>query len=197
MPATDCAIIILAAGSSSRLGSPKQLLMFEGKSLLQRAIDEAIASGIGDAVVITGANHDRIVSSLSGSKADFIYNKRWQQGMASSMQTGLSALLAKYPDLDTVIVILCDQPYVSSMLLRELLAKRKTTDKGIIACEYKDTLGVPVLFSRAYFDALLSLKGTEGAKKIIAANVEDTDSIHFAQGAVDIDTKDDYENLIK
>ena len=197
MPTTDCGIIILAAGNSSRLGMPKQLLTFENKTLLQRVADEALASGIGDIVVVTGFNHHDIASSSLANTIHFVYNELWEQGMASSVGAGLSALLTIQPHLHSVIIILCDQPFVSSLLLKELVAQKEATAKGIVACAYKETVGVPALFSKFYFTDLLSLTGSEGAKKIIHANRNDTTIVLFPQGDIDIDTKEQYENLIR
>ncbi len=197
MLTTDCAIIILAAGNSSRLGASKQLLLFKNKTLLQRTIDEAVATGIGEIVVVMGANYQNILSSLSDKNIHVVFNERWQQGITSSIQGGLSALLAKQPHLSSVIVMLCDQPFVSSGLLEEMMAKKTATGKGIIACEYEETAGVPALFSSVYFDALLSLQGTDGAKKIINSYKDDVAVISFPKGAIDIDTQGDYEDLVK
>lgn len=197
MPITDCGIIILAAGNSSRLGTPKQLLKFRNKTLLQHAVDEALALNAKDIVVVTGANHDNIFSSLSNKNIHSVYNENWQQGMASSMQAGLLALLAIHPDLSSVIILLCDQPYVSTQLLKDMIKQKEDTCKGIVACSYGETVGVPALFSNQYFDTLLSLRGSEGAKKIIMASKDDVAFVSFPLGSVDIDTIEDYQKLIK
>ncbi len=122
--------------------------------------------------------------------------EQWQQGMASSMQAGLSALLSMHPHLTSVLFILCDQPFVSAALLKEMIAKRNDMSKGIAACEYKRIVGVPALFTRTYFDVLLSLRGAEGGKRIITEHMNDVAIISFPPGAVDIDTPEDYRRLI-
>ena len=92
--------------------------------------------------------------------------------------------------------MVCDQPYVTSTLLHQLIAERIKTNKSIIACSYQDTLGTPVLFDKRYFEALCTLKGDEGAKKFILKNVKEVASISFDLGSIDIDTKDDYKQLL-
>lgn len=190
------AIIILAAGNSSRLGTPKQLLHYKNKTLLQTAIEEA--SWVKNAIVfvVTGANHDVIQNEPYTQSTIICHNKDWEKGMSTSIATGLKELLALHPDIQKCIFTVCDQPYLSSSVFKDLLNTYFQTGKGIIASSYSQTLGTPVLFDKKYFDALLELKGQEGAKKIITRFLDDTASVLFEKGAVDIDTKEDYHNLI-
>jgi len=186
-------IIILAAGSSGRLGSPKQNLIYKGQTLLQRAIKTAVASACGPVIVVLGANENVIRQSIEGSKATIVYNADWQEGMASSIRVGITALKKKHPESDAVILMLCDQPFVDTSLLNQFVQKRSA--KGIIACAYNDTIGPPVLFDAFYFDDLLLLKGQEGAKKLLMKHQHDIVTIQFPLGSVDIDTVEDFERL--
>ncbi len=197
MQTTDCGIIILAAGNSSRLGKAKQLLPYQNKTLLQHTIDEATASNATNIIVVTGAYHKDILSRINFSFVKNIYNNNWQQGMATSMQAGLSALLADDPQLSSVIIMLCDQPFVTSQLLNEITEAKQSSGKGIVACVYKNTAGVPALFDKKYFHQLLSLTGSEGAKKMIMMNGNDVAAIDFPLGEIDIDTMHDYEQWQK
>ncbi len=197
MQTTDCGIIILAAGSSSRLGKAKQLLRYKNKTFLQHSIDEALAVNTNQVVVVTGANKNEIISQIQTSAVQVIHNNNWQEGMASSIQSGLSALLSANKKLMSAIVMLCDQPFVSTSLLNDIIQKKQTSGKGIVACVYKETLGVPALFDAKYFEQLFSLKSADGAKKIIMTNADDVATIPFPLGAVDIDTAQDYEQFIK
>lgn len=186
-------IIILAAGSSSRLGQPKQLLKYKGKSLIQMTIDTAIKSRADNCVLVLGANLELILKEIRNSKINIVINNNWQNGMASGMQIGL-AFLEKKLAPDQVILILCDQPFVDSELINNIINQAES-GKGIIACHYNGTLGVPALFSRKYFQELRGLIGSEGAKKVIYAHQDDLGKVDFPDGAIDIDTPDDYKKL--
>jgi molybdenum cofactor cytidylyltransferase len=111
------------------------------------------------------------------------------------MQKGLN-YLTKYNVPDQVIILLCDQPFVSSAILDSLIETQKATGKGIVACRYSETLGVPVLFTKKYYPEMLALKSSEGAKKLIYAHLDDVAEVDFPEGSVDIDTYEDYENLL-
>jgi len=189
-------IIILAAGSSSRFGSPKQNLIYEGKTLLQRAIQTALTSACCDYVlVVLGANEHEIRSGISDQQVHITYNPDWQTGMASSIKQGVSTLQELEPRVNNIILTLCDQPFVDPLLLYQLTQRQAENDHGIVACEYKNTLGAPALFNKKYFGQLKQLSGTEGAKSIISRYPDDVVSVPFALGAIDIDTIDDFEHL--
>ncbi|MFI5139094.1 MAG: NTP transferase domain-containing protein [Sphingobacteriales bacterium] len=186
-------IIILAAGSSGRLGSPKQNLIYNGQTLLQRAIETAVASACGPVIVVLGANENVIRQSIEDSRATIVYNTDWQEGMASSIRVGITALNKSHPKSEDVILILCDQPFVDTSLLNQLVQKKSA--KGIIACAYNDTIGPPVLFDAAYFDELLLLKGQEGAKKLLMKYRNEVITMPFPLGSVDIDTAEDFARI--
>lgn len=187
-------IILLAAGSSSRLGRPKQLIDFQGKKLIQKAIEEAQKSKADALVVVLGWNSELIKSGFDSEKIPFVINENWEEGMASSMQAGLSFLMENEQP-DQVILILVDQPFVDANLLNRLILEKERTGKGIVACAYSETLGVPVIFDQKYFEELLMLKGTDGAKKVILRNKADVFEIEFPLGAVDLDTEEDLRQL--
>ena len=189
-------IIILAAGSASRFGSAKQLLHFNNKTLLQHVIDEAVDSAAEPIVVITGANAGEIAKNINNERVEIVYNENWQQGMASGIVTGVQKLITLNNDIENIIITVCDQPFVSATLFRQLYETQNTGVQHIVASAYADTIGTPVLFTQKYFDALLSLKGDEGAKKVLLANKDDITTIDFPQGVTDIDTEKDYKDLL-
>ncbi len=189
-------LIILAAGSSSRLGRPKQKIVYKGKLLLQQAVDTAIQSACKPVIVILGAYAEEIQSDLVKEGAIIIHNAEWEEGMSSSIRLGIAMLQKAAPEVSDVIIMVCDQPFVDIVLLESLRNKKAITGKGIIACSYNDTLGVPVLFDKKFFYELLLLKGQEGAKKLLLEHKESVTDIPFPLGNVDIDTINDYEALI-
>jgi molybdenum cofactor cytidylyltransferase len=196
MEIENIGLIILAAGNSSRMGEPKQLLPFEGKTFLQCTIDAALGSKATSKVVVLGADKDEIKKSFRADSIPVIHNPEWEKGMASTMQKGLQYLI-KFKKLDQVILVLCDQPFVHSGILDSLIEIQKSTGKGIVACKYADTLGVPALFTQQYFAEMMGLKSSEGAKKVIYNHLEDVAEVDFPKGAVDIDTYEEYEELMR
>jgi molybdenum cofactor cytidylyltransferase len=198
MPATAIkyGIIILAAGNSSRLGRPKQLLPYHNNSLLRNAVEQSLAVPQSIVLVVTGASRETIETELDSDQVMIRYNADWQTGMASSIKTGVSELLLQYPSLDALLITVCDQPFLDAGILNSLLSEYYATDKNIIASAYNDTLGTPVLFSKKYFGALQTLEGQEGAKKIILNHSGDIASVRFLKGGIDIDTDEDYRNLM-
>jgi molybdenum cofactor cytidylyltransferase len=189
------AIVILAAGPSSRFGSPKQNVNYKGETLLQLAIKNALA--VSETIlVVLGANRELIEFSIKDKPVDILYNSDWVEGMASSISLAANKLQTDYLQITSALFMLCDQPYADKAILQQLIDATLNSEKGIIASAYNDTLGAPVLFKSKYFPYLLALKGKEGAKKLIMQHADDVQPIPFPLGSVDIDTVEDYEGLI-
>ena len=195
--ANNIGVVILAAGSSSRLGRPKQLLEFNGKSLLQHSIDEATNSNASAVIVVFGANADSISKEVDKKKAQIVRNSEWEEGMASSVRNGLSTLQKISPSTDAVIFMVCDQPYVTASLINDLINKQKETGKAIVTSSYGEAIGPPALFHESLFNELMRLKGDAGARKIIQQHSDEVATVLFTKGKIDIDTNEDYEALKK
>jgi molybdenum cofactor cytidylyltransferase len=187
-------IIILAAGASTRLGEPKQQLLYKGKTLLQHAVDAAVESIAQLVIVVLGANAEAIKNDIIDKGVTIVNNKDWKEGMASSIRSGITELQKLKPDID-IILMLCDQPFVDTTLLNKLIEQKENSSKPIIACAYNNTIGPPALFDRTYFEKLILLKGQEGAKKLLMKYPDDVSAIPFIEGAIDIDTAQDYKKL--
>jgi len=193
----NSAIIILAAGSSSRLGKPKQLLEYRGKTLIQHAITSSENANIDKVIVVLGANHDLISKDIRvGERIKYVVNYAWHEGMSSSIKLGLT-FLQKIFRPDCVILAVCDQPFINSSLLNDLIQTHIDSKKPIIACSYENTIGTPVLFDKTFFPVLIKLQGDHGAKKIIMQHPGEFVTIPFPPGDIDIDTKEQYDALIK
>ncbi len=188
-------LVILAAGASTRLGRPKQLLENNGKLLLQHVIDLAEKTGCHPMALVLGANASSIRRKVNSHSLDVIVNDKWEDGISSSIRFGLAHLGNKERDLQNVLILLSDQPFLSDQVLKNLLSTEKNL-KSITACEYGGQIGVPALFSHHFFDELMKLEGDEGAKKIIMKNREYVSSVPFERGEVDVDTEEDYKRLI-
>jgi molybdenum cofactor cytidylyltransferase len=195
MNSSTVGLIILAAGASTRMGTPKQLLPYRERSFIRYITEVAIASACQPIAVVLGANVERIKPEISQLPVQIVENQQWAEGMSTSIRVGLEALLAMNPNLDAVAIALCDQPFVSFPILDRIVEAYHLTGKPIIASEYSGTLGVPALFNRTLFSELMTLKSTEGAKKLIKKHIHQVFSVPFAEGAIDIDTPKDYEQL--
>lgn len=194
---SNIVIIILAAGQSSRLGSPKQLLPYKGKNLLRHTVDEALETGCPSVFVVLGSNSDLLRKELKDKPVMILENTDWEEGMASSIRYALKEITGTILRPDSIIFMVCDQPYVHSALLLDLMKKKNETGKHIVASSYHAQVGTPALFHRSFFPALMELKGDKGARKLIADHPAQVATVSFPDGAKDIDTKEDYEALNK
>jgi molybdenum cofactor cytidylyltransferase len=188
-------IILLAAGESSRLGTPKQLLMYKGKNLMQHTIDMTLTPGM-DTVLVLGAFSDQILEQVNTFDTKIVENKEWNEGLSSSIRKGLEAVLISHPDTEAVIMVLCDQPFLSAEILKQILEKYNDTGLPIVHCHYGEASGPPTLFHRSMFPYLMELKGGQGAKKVVDRFPDQAAFIDFPQGSLDIDTMEDYQQLI-
>jgi molybdenum cofactor cytidylyltransferase len=182
------AILIIAAGASRRLGQPKQLVPFRDTFLLNQIIQECQASEVGTIYIVLGANAEQIQPRLSDDLSIF-YHKNWSQGMGTSIAFGIKQLISK--DYDGVIIVLGDQPFFSSFLLKKITQKRTETNGKIILSEYEKGMGPPSFFEKSLFSELSMLKGDLGAKTMIKKYKEEVQRISFPKGYIDIDTPED------
>ncbi len=195
MPAPSKIItLLLAAGESARMGRPKQLLTYKNKTLLQHAAETALS--VTPVTIVLGANHEAHLNAIKQLPIEHIINRNWKNGMGSSLKTGLTHCLENDPQLEAVMIMVCDQPLITHQHLEHIIAQHHTTNKNIIATEYTETLGVPALFKRDIFPQLLTLNDSHGAKKIITQNPDDVISICFQNGAIDLDTEQDYREFL-
>nr|WP_262987381.1 nucleotidyltransferase family protein [Pedobacter suwonensis] len=186
----------MAAGSSSRLGKPKQLLDYNGKTLLQTVINEALATDCKPVIVVLGAYAQEIADQHRHNGINVVINQSWKEGMGSSIVAGLSTIVKNNSEIESIIIAVADQAFIKKRNFNNLIAKQKETGKKIIASSYNETIGTPVLFKKDYFEALLLLKGAEGAKNILKQYSEDLETVVFERGGIDIDTETDYNHLI-
>jgi len=186
------AIVILAAGRSSRLGQPKQLLRYQGKTLVEHAASTALASGAHEVVVVVGAESERVRAVLSSLPIRIVENPDWQEGMGVSIRCGVASLL---PDSGCVVIALCDQPKITADHLRHLVESCLESGSAIAASSYAGTLGAPCAFARSMFPNLLALQGDAGARDLIRNSQNQVAVVEFDAGNLDVDTPQDAVNL--
>lgn len=188
-------IIILAAGSSSRLGTPKQTLVYKEHTLLNRMVKTALQTGCEQVVVVLGARAAGFLQECEGAQT--VVNENWQTGMAGSVCCGLEFLTSRHPQLDGVIITVCDQPFITAAVLQQLLEAHQQSRLPIIASDYGGITGTPVFFHRSLFPELMQLEGDKGAKLLVQKNKERTGLVYFPLGKEDIDTAEDYDRVLK
>jgi molybdenum cofactor cytidylyltransferase len=191
------AAVILAAGESSRFGQPKQVIQFEGKSLVRRVVQAASDVNCSPVIVITGNAGAEVRHALRETNAVVVENKDWKTGIGTSICAGIRYVIDKAPNVDAALLLLCDQPFVDVDVLSGLIALHSKTGKPIVASGYADTLGVPALFHRSIFPELLRLSGDTGAKPIILCNPERVAELPFPKGEIDIDEVEDLQSVTR
>jgi molybdenum cofactor cytidylyltransferase len=191
----NIAAIVLAAGGSTRMGTPKQLLPYRRRSLLRHAAEVVVASGCRPAVAVLGAHGARLEQELVGLPVLAIHNADWEKGIGTSIRVGVRAIQATADEVAAVVVTVCDQPLLSAEVIQRLCTAFTEQRKTIVASDYGGTAGVPALFGRHYFSDLLGLPDREGAKRLIAGAGGDVYRIPFPGGIIDVDTPQDYERL--
>jgi molybdenum cofactor cytidylyltransferase len=192
---TGAAAVLLAAGSSRRLGHPKQLLQFEGESLLRRAARLALGAGCSPVCVVLGYRAARLTLELAGLAARVVVNKDWPQGMGTSVRCGVHAALAACPESDNLLLLVCDQPALGAAHLARLLSLHRASGQPITASEYNGEPGVPAVFARSIFRELLALRQDTGARTIIRRDAARVQCLPWPEGAFDIDIPDDFRKL--
>ncbi len=193
-PINQLSALILAAGSSSRLGQPKQLLSYQGSTLISNAIRNALNINV-DCTVVLGAHNEIIQKEMEHTPVSVSINTNWEEGIGNSLAFGMKQLLIEQPNLENILILLCDQIHITSHLLLKIKEAHFDSNNLITACKYGNSYGVPAIFNKALFPELLSLESDRGAKRIIAKHLERTTFIDFGKGNIDIDSEEDLKYL--
>jgi len=213
-PQSHIAAVILAAGESSRLGKPKQLIQFRGKTLVRRVVDAASEAGCQPILVVLGTERtshlysdglprvkgrhheiELITSELKKTGATIVANPNWKRGIGTSIRAGVQHLIEIAPGVEATVLLACDQPFVDRAVIEGLITLHHKTRKPIVAARYAGTLGVPALFDRSLLPELLRLDDSAGAKSTILSNRDQVAEFPFPDGKVDIDTAEDWQRF--
>jgi 4-nitrophenyl phosphatase len=188
------AVIVLAAGGSTRFGQPKQLLDWHGAPLVSYIADVALSAGLVPVIVVLGCRAKAVQAALGTRPVQTTMNWRWEQGLSTSVQTGLSALP---PETEAVIFVQCDQPLITPDLLRALVTRFEESGAPIVHPTHAGRRGTPVLFARRLFSELAAVSGDEGGRALIHRYAKNVASVPVANPDVlaDIDTPADYHRL--
>lgn len=183
--------ILLAAGSSSRLGDHiKQLLDWQGRTLIEVAVDTALAAGLEPVIVVVGAHADRVRAKIADRNVIIVENEDWPRGQSTSVRAGLTTLPA---EVEAAVFMPIDQPNLTPAIIRELIDVHLSTHKPIVVASVKGQRTTPTLFQRALFADMLNIEGDRGARQIIDANPSRVAQVEVdARCVVDIDTLEEY-----
>ena len=187
-------LVLLAAGASRRMGQPKGLLPYGGATLIRHAAGVALASGCAPVVVVLGFAADRLGRELDGLPVRVVANSDWDRGLGSSIRAGVGAVVAD-PAVGAVLVMLADQPRVDPAALAALVARHRADPGALVAADYGGSGGVPAIFPRAAFPALLGLPDDRGAQTLIRATPLPVVLVPGLDLA-DVDTPGDYARLV-
>jgi molybdenum cofactor cytidylyltransferase len=189
---TDMALVLLAAGGSTRMGEPKQLLEFQGKKLIQIVVERLLACRCFPTVVVLGAGAQEIAPFLAGYELNVIQNLNWQSGMASSIRCAVEFVETMFPDVGQMMLALVDQPYVEAEDYYALVEAAEAEPQKVVAAYYGGQAGAPMVFPRAYFPALGRLAGDQGARGIVRGlGPEAIKVVPLPQAAADWDVPED------
>lgn len=185
------AAVVLAAGESARLGQPKQLIGWQGQSLVRHAVECAADGGCEPVFVVLGAHAEKLRFELSATSARPVPNPRWQEGLGSSVSAGVRAVEEQSPEASAVVLLVCDQPRITPGLIRRLCRRRAEAGARLVACAYAGTVGVPALFDRDFFPDLAGLSGPVGARSLLRRHADEVLQIPWPEGALDLDLPED------
>jgi molybdenum cofactor cytidylyltransferase len=190
------AAIVLAAGTSSRMGRQKLLLPMEaGRPLIWVSVERVLAACLDDVVVVLGREAEAVGSALAGLPVRTVLNPRYAEGQSTSLRAGLDALV---PDTEAVVLTLGDQPLPDPGVAVRLVEAFRTGDRPIVVSRYRDGRGHPVLFAASVFDELRAVAGDEGGRAVIARDPGRVAEVTVdAPIPPDVDTWADYDAIAR
>ncbi|NCT10783.1 MAG: nucleotidyltransferase family protein [Flavobacteriia bacterium] len=193
----NLAVLVLAAGASSRMRSPKQLLKIGDKTLLEIVLEKSKKISVLPIFCVLGANATLIQNEIPSKNTEFIINKKYHQGLSTSIVAGVNYLEKNYSFINGVLILLADQPAIEIRYLENLVQLSIENPKKIIASKYPKNYGVPAIFPKSIFTELQVLKGDFGAKEFLQKHKNQIICSDLNPILIDLDTEEDYENYKK
>lgn len=188
--------LILAAGASSRMGSPKGLLPWGKSTVLQHIIGQSREGGLNDIVLVSGAHHEQLLPAARQEAIPVCHHPGWQRGMGSSLARGIAWVESHYPEASALLVLLSDQPFVTGKYLREMIRAHEADPALITASRYGDAPGVPALFPKIFWEELKALPPGQGARTFLLNHPDQCQALETGFPLIDIDTPETYQRAL-
>jgi molybdenum cofactor cytidylyltransferase len=185
--------ILLAAGTSSRMGSNKLLFELGGESVLRGAARRALAGGLAPLLVVLGHQEEKARAELDGLPCQIVINPLYEQGINSSVQTGVAALPT---EAQAVVVMLADMPFVTAEMIAGLITSYRSTEAPLVISDYEGVNAPPMLYDRSLFDELLTMTGEGCGRQVVKRHRNEAEVLPWPAAALsDLDVPEDYERL--
>jgi molybdenum cofactor cytidylyltransferase len=185
--------ILLAAGTSSRMGSNKLLFDLEGESVLRSAARRALAGGLTPLLVVLGHQAERARQEVDGLPCEVVINPAYEQGINSSLRAGVAALPAHAA---AAMVLLADMPFVSAPMLAEIVARYRLTSAPLVISDFAGVNAPPMLYDRTLFAELLTMTGEGCGRQVVKRHRHEAEVLAWPAAALaDLDVPDDYARL--
>jgi molybdenum cofactor cytidylyltransferase len=190
------AVLLLAAGSASRMGEPKQLLKWKNTTILENAIQVASQLKVEQTVVVLGAHYETIISNINKGNHSVVKNKYWDQGLGNSIAFGVRYIQESFTEIENILIMLADQPLIDFNFLNRMVEQHIINENQIVCTAYKNKkLGVPAIFNKLFFEELMQLNSDKGARNILKKYSEELIYINGGDLIQDIDTMDEYKTI--
>lgn len=190
------AVLLLAAGSASRMGEPKQLLKWKNTTILENAIQVASQLKVEQTVVVLGAHYETIISNINKGNHIVVKNKYWDQGLGNSIAFGVRYIQESFTEIENILIMLADQPLIDFNFLNRMVEQHILNENQIVCTAYKNKkLGVPAIFNKLFFEELMQLNSDKGARNILKKYSEELIYINGGDLIQDIDTMDEYKTI--
>jgi molybdenum cofactor cytidylyltransferase len=187
------AAVVLAAGSSTRMGRNKLLLDLGGETMVRRAVRAAIGGGVDEVVVVLGHDEPLVRAELAGLPCTPVVNPDHAEGAGTSVRTGVRQVAAV---ADALVVVLADMPYVTAEMIATVVARYRETRAPLVASHYGAVQAPPTLYDRALFEELLSTRGERCAKQVVRHHEQEAAVVSWPESALrDVDVPADYEGV--
>ena len=185
--------ILLAAGTSSRMGSNKLLFELGGESVLRGAARRALAAGVSPLLVVLGHEAERAEQELAGLPCRVVINPGYEQGINSSLKTGVSAVPA---EAQAAVVMLADMPFVTPEMLAGLIARFRSSEAPLVISDYEGVHAPPMLYDRSLFGELLTMTGEGCGRQVVKRHRDEAEVLSWPVSALaDLDVPEDYTRV--
>jgi molybdenum cofactor cytidylyltransferase len=185
--------ILLAAGTSSRMGSNKMLFQLDGESILRRAVRRALEGGLSPLIVVLGHEFDKASKEVEDLRCQWAFNPMYRDGINSSVKAGI---LAVHRDSRAALVMLADMPFVTSEMIATMVERYRASEAPLVISDYGGVNAPPMLYDRSLFDELLTMTGEGCGRQVVKRHRDEAEVLAWPESALaDLDVPEDYERI--